>query len=511
MAIKPINNIIFEQKLSKSIPHEDNTAPLGITDKEIYSPSFLGQSKVLIDQIESLKNELLAFPKDIEYRKNLMLHAGKNFEDYYKIRSIIGSDEIKSIMKEFNESEDFYSVGKNDINIKKGIIRANLHIHTKASDGKLSIQELLDKAAEYADMVAKKGTKKSPFTIAITDHDTTESAKEAINIISENPLKYKNLRVILGAEITTYNDIAVNIAKEPTNTHILVYGIDPNEALFSNFIETTKQEKGKIAEKIINTANSVYKGFYEKTNNFFSIQEVKNYFNPVKKNILGIYNYVERYLETKLVLSEIILKKSGITKKLKQKGLPQDVDGLLEEIKVFYHPIDGNNKPRTAIKSIPDFLFEKLEIPREKTRTIIEEGLKEEQISIFWEKLRENIDQYKRSFNPKYNYMPTIESLYEVVFTQPDSIIGLAHPIETASKVKLEYQQTFLTELYTKFKDVCQDRACFSEIYYQSYSKDLQIIQKMPKIKSLLNKLSSSFELFKTGSADTHRTNIFKR
>lgn len=511
MAIKPINNIQFEQKFSKSTLQEGNSPQLEIKDNQTYSPSFLGKSKVLIDQMESLKNELLAFPQDIEYRKNLMLHAGKNFEDYFKIRSIIGSDEIKSIMKEFNENEEFYSVGKNDINIKNGTIRANLHIHTIASDGAISIQELLDKAAKYADTVAKRGIKKAPFTIAITDHDTTESAKEAIKIISENPLKYKNLRVILGAEITTYNDIATNITKEPTNTHVLVYGIDPNETLFSNFIETTKQEKGKIAEKIIGTANSVYKEFYGRQNDFFYINEVRNYFNPINKNILGIYNYIERYLDTKIILSEIILKNSNIVKKLKQKSLPQDTEGLLEEMRKFYQPIDGNNKPRTAIKSIPDFLFEKLEIPQEKTKSIIKDGLKKDEINSFKINLSKNIEQYKRSFTPKYNYMPTIESLYEVVFAQPDSIIGLAHPIETSSEVKLEHIQIFLTELYTKFKSVCQERACFSEAYYQSYSEDLQDIQKMPKIKKLIDKLSSKFDLFKTGSADTHRTNIFKR
>lgn len=511
MAIKPINKIHFEQKLSKNAQQEDNSVQVEIADKKAYSPSFLGQSKVLIDQIKSLRNELLAFPKDIEYRKNLMLHAGKNPDEYYKVRSIIGADEIKSIMKEFNESEEFYSVGKNDINIKNKTIRANLHIHTQASDGTISVKELLERAAEYADEVAKKGVKKAPFTIAITDHDTTESAKEAINIIYENPLKYKNLRVILGAEITTYNDIATNITKEPTNTHILVYGIDPNETLFSNFIETTKQEKDKIAEKIISTANSVYKDFYGKTKNFFTIQEVKNYFNPVNKSILGIYNYVERYLDTKLILSEIILKNAEIAKQLKQKGLPQNIDGLLEEMRKFNYSIDLNNDPKTAIKSVPDFLFEKLETPKEKTRSIIKEGLNEEKISAFKKKLNENIDQYKRTFNPKYNYMPTLESLYEAVKSQPGILIGLAHPIEMSSKVKSEHQLAFLTDLYEKFKSACKDKAGFSEVYYQSYPENLQIIKESPKIKELLKELSSKFELFKTGSADTHNTSIFKR
>lgn len=513
MAIKPINTINFEQKqLSKTKPAKDNLNSPEVVQTENYNPAFLGKSKVFVDQLNALKNEIKGFSKDINYRKGLMLNAGKSPEEYYKLRSIVGSEEIKSIMKDFNANEEFYSVGVNDINIKNKTIRANLHIHTIASDGALSVEELLDKAAAYANKVAKKEAKHAPFTIAITDHDTTESAKEAIKIISEDPLKYKNLRVILGAEITTYNNIATDFVNHATNTHVLVYGIDPNEKSFESFIEKTKQDKSKIAQKIIKEANLVYKKVFNREDNLFSIKQAKELFNPLNKNILGIYNYMEKYLETKFVLSEIILKNPKLVEKIAQKDLPQSADTLLDEIKNFYYLIDKNNKPRSAMESIPDFLSSKLGLPQEEIKKIIQDGLKTDHLTNFKNELNADLEQYKRTLTPKYNYMPTLESLFEVVKDKESIIIGLAHPLETAAKIKNPMQkQAFLVDLYTQFKNACKEKAGFSEVYYQSYTNNLQIIKNDPEIQKFFESLSNKLGLFKTGSADTHNTNIFKR
>ena len=64
-------------------------------------------------------------------------------------------------MKEFNEDERFYSAGENMQNVKDYGIRANLHIHTIVSDGRLNVHELLDKAAEYADSAAENNPDES--------------------------------------------------------------------------------------------------------------------------------------------------------------------------------------------------------------------------------------------------------------------------------------------------------------------------------------------------------------
>lgn len=75
-----------------------------------------------------------------------------------------------------------------DRKIKLG--RADLHIHTNASDGRCSVKDMV----EYAEKHTKMNV------IAITDHDTIKGALEAQKIIKKN--KYK-LEVIVGEEITS--------------------------------------------------------------------------------------------------------------------------------------------------------------------------------------------------------------------------------------------------------------------------------------------------------------------
>ena len=73
------------------------------------------------------------------------------------------------MLKKFNGEESIFSQGlqqqkwvqdSNTMeNIQKLKYKANLHIHTIHSDGKMSIQQLLDDAVKYANKVAKKNSK----------------------------------------------------------------------------------------------------------------------------------------------------------------------------------------------------------------------------------------------------------------------------------------------------------------------------------------------------------------
>ncbi len=78
-------------------------------------------------------------------------------------------------------------------------IRADLHIHTRASDGDLSPDQILS-LAQYSGLE----------TIAITDHDTLSGARDALNSAQKN-----TLQVIAGVELS--------IAYDPGTLHILGY------------------------------------------------------------------------------------------------------------------------------------------------------------------------------------------------------------------------------------------------------------------------------------------------
>ena len=83
----------------------------------------------------------------------------------------------------------------------------DLHLHTLASDGRLSPTELVR-------LAARQGLK----TIAVTDHDTTDGLAEAFEAAKEFP----SLRVIPGIELSA--DVPGD------EVHVLGYFINPDDA-----------------------------------------------------------------------------------------------------------------------------------------------------------------------------------------------------------------------------------------------------------------------------------------
>ena len=84
---------------------------------------------------------------------------------------------------------------------------ADLHLHTLASDGRLTPTELIG-------LAAKQGLK----TIAVTDHDTTDGLEEAVDAAKGFP----GLRVIPGIELSA--DVPGD------EVHVLGYFIDPQDS-----------------------------------------------------------------------------------------------------------------------------------------------------------------------------------------------------------------------------------------------------------------------------------------
>ncbi len=66
--------------------------------------------------------------------------------------------------------------------------KADIHIHTTASDGLANVQDVLDWVAERTDLAV----------IAITDHNTVEAAHEAARLAKDYPFE-----VIIGQEVDT--------------------------------------------------------------------------------------------------------------------------------------------------------------------------------------------------------------------------------------------------------------------------------------------------------------------
>lgn len=107
-------------------------------------------------------------------------------------------------------------------------MKADLHLHTTASDGRLSPQELVHRAGHLGLEV-----------IAITDHDSTAGVPPALTAAKSFP----NLIVIPGVEIDT--DIPDH------DVHILGYFIDYQNIEFANTLERLRNSRYERGQKMV--------------------------------------------------------------------------------------------------------------------------------------------------------------------------------------------------------------------------------------------------------------------
>lgn len=195
------------------------------------------------------------FPADLEFRQKILFEAGLNPKQHERIRAIAGPEEIRAIVRAFRFGPVFYQPGVRPAGheteadshgmeyVQNFNFRANLHIHTRYSDGELSVPEMLNQAAAYADRVAPSLTRHSaapyaPFTVGIMDHNRVGGCIEAIHRIYEQPERYRNLRVVLGAEVTVrlYN-IGAFALRRKRHVHFLMLGITPQDPILARFFE----------------------------------------------------------------------------------------------------------------------------------------------------------------------------------------------------------------------------------------------------------------------------------
>lgn len=110
--------------------------------------------------------------------------------------------------------------------------KADLHIHTNASDGDLSPEDLINK-------VSGKGLE----TISITDHDTINGYLEAKEFASK-----KNIELIPGVEISAqWNEREI---------HVLAYAFEEEDENFRKLIFNQKKARRKRMKAIVEVLKS---------------------------------------------------------------------------------------------------------------------------------------------------------------------------------------------------------------------------------------------------------------
>lgn len=268
-------------------------------------PNFTSNSSKRGDEFDEIRKNFSIkaqkYPKDISYLKTLAKNINLPEEEVYKLNSIVGKEELKDILS--SASRDEFSVGElpsgskntNEIlnQIAKNNFRLNLHMHTSVSDGKMSPNELIDKASHYANIVAdKKVDKKPPFVAAITDHDALSGSRKAVELIAANPLKYKNLSLVLGSELSAiYRD--PDMLQKPFEYELVAYSVNPFDKRLDKFLEKTRDKRVELSRKIFKEADKMY------PNLGYSFDDALNYTQNHKKGIGGFLYVISNYLKTK--------------------------------------------------------------------------------------------------------------------------------------------------------------------------------------------------------------------
>ena len=241
-------------------------------------------------------------PVDLAYKKALQ----KGLKDSYSLNckiedlsSIAGPIELKEIIAKLKDFQ--YKIGEN--------FRANFHIHTKASDGRLTPQNFLDQCKEWADYIFKSKSKDDlpPFSASITDHEKINSVKEVIAQISQEPDKYKNFKFVAGCEFLFYG------YKEPYSAFEAIgLGFNPFDENLSHLFQGYKS-KNQISEtqKIIQsggvlawahpiyTPNKINDDFFTflKSNGINGIEGNYQYRTSDREYVDGIKQQLEPFIQ----------------------------------------------------------------------------------------------------------------------------------------------------------------------------------------------------------------------
>lgn len=173
-------------------------------------------------------------------KKAPILINNKKTVDKAKEIIVTGSENVKKIVG--NLKADDYDSSK--------VFRANLHIHSTASDGKLSPLEILNQAVECS----KKLPSDEKFIFSLTDHDSISGVLEIADEITKNPDKYSKLKFIPGVELSVKHHNP-NLSKKPVELDFLIYGFDVNDKKIQTELNRRKNYLLAKTSDLINLIN----------------------------------------------------------------------------------------------------------------------------------------------------------------------------------------------------------------------------------------------------------------
>lgn len=121
-------------------------------------------------------------------------------------------------------------------------MKIDLHVHSKSSDGKLTVQDILKEAK----------SKKIGF-MAITDHDSIRCQTQAIALAKKEGIEY-----ITGVELNVTFSHPKFQAGKSVSLDFLGYNFDPENKVLESKLETMAKYREERAAKILDNVNAEF-------------------------------------------------------------------------------------------------------------------------------------------------------------------------------------------------------------------------------------------------------------
>jgi len=482
------------------------------TKKTITVPPAEPASQSARELMDIYKNIVRKFPKDEPYYKSLAKSIGLKSGEEYKLASITGEHQLSEILK--NATPQDFAVGENLSGVKNRTLRINLHNHTTASDGKLTPAEILEQARKWADEIVTKHGKdeKPPFVFGITDHDSIDGAKEIVNIISQSPEKYKNLKVVLGGEFSVAYTNPKDV-KAPMNFELIGYSLNPFNEQINNFLQNIRNERKKHVQKYIDIIQKELPQYN------FDIKETEGFHANLRNmRTNGVLYLTREYLTHKMFLTKYVDEIN--TKILSPSDKKLDANKIFTEIgDNFYKIKDAKGYEGNPISTYyKEYVFKNL-LPNntselEKIFTITLE--KEQKV------IKEVLEKLLPKIEDKSGYIIRPKEWFDIVKTSGSGgFFGIAHPglinasmySDDVAKVCREHGydngQHLAWRLYSSLKNDGGEVFRATEANYQSYPHKNQSALDWQKYMG--EDKANEFNLLKTGGIDCHKPSIFKK
>lgn len=379
--------------------------------------------------------------------KSIEKHIGKKVES---LSCVISGEELLKELPNLKRENFVASVE----NVKNGVFLADLHSHSKFSDGKGDVKKILENVANYADKLNQLNGKK--FIYALTDHDSCEGVKEALCLISQNPQKYQNVKFVTGSELSYL--IKSNKTSNPYETsEILVYGFNPFDEKIDNFFKKLQSRRKRLAQDFIAELNQRF-GYAN-----FSFEEfAKTYLSENGCLMMNNQWKVHHYGQTKNAIA----------------GLAGFQNRNREELYKEIISKSGKNNPSLndlrTMKLVPESFGDDSNITR-----------------ICKEKYTPHNSKNTINFAGENNF-DDIVSLFD---GDKDVFGAFAHPYYVTERTS-EYQSTF-SDLVERSKGFIKA----TESFHQAYGKNIEF----GEVEKVNDYIVSKYKLLELGGRDNHK------